>query len=171
MKYDTTSKIINVSSRLNTWFGRSSFVYALLIFLVISYLIVLPPAILVTLFGLKISSNYGPHFSSHGIFYVAAVGCVLAPIIETFIFQFSIIRIAKTTFGLSSFKAIILSSILFGLSHYYNIYYVFFAFLVGIVLSYAFIVRDFEGGKGFFMVLLLHALRNLVSLVVLYLGI
>ncbi|MEO5891649.1 MAG: CPBP family intramembrane glutamic endopeptidase [Ferruginibacter sp.] len=85
------------------------------------------------------------------------VAIFLAPLIETLIFQVAIIETIKKK--LSPLLSCTVSALFFGLLHYYNFYYVLFAFLVGLMFAYLYYI----GGsilRGSLLVLGTHALYN-----------
>ncbi|WP_187328790.1 CPBP family glutamic-type intramembrane protease [Echinicola rosea] len=104
--------------------------------------------------------------------YIFMMTVLFAPLLETLIFQLAIIEITLFVFNRFSFPkrtsfAIALSSILFGLSHWYNIYYVGFTVLAGI--SYAvfyLIARSRKDMNGYITATVVHAFSNLFGFIV-----
>lgn len=94
---------------------------------------------------------------------------ILAPLIETFIFQFLIIEGTLRVLKKSSFKkyiAAVLSALLFGLTHYYNIYYIGYAFLSGIIFAgIYFYAKGRKGLNPYWVVVSIHAVGNLVAFI------
>ena len=93
---------------------------------------------------------------------------VITPIVETFVFQWIPIRFLRYHFNWSSFKIILVSAILFGLSHYYSLAYIIRGFLIGIILADAFILQEEKQGSPFWAVTAIHGLRNAISMVLFY---
>lgn len=91
------------------------------------------------------------------------VGSIIAPLVETAIFQWAPIRLLRTWLKLPAALAVGVSAILFGAAHTYSIGYVVFTFFIGLVLAYGFAVRDYPGGKPYLLICIVHALRNAVS--------
>ncbi len=84
------------------------------------------------------------------------------PLIETFIFQhliFTLVKKAKVV--KKKFVAYLLSSsILFGLSHSYSVYYVIFAVIMGLALGYIYYFYRTDRSKAFWSTAFIHALLN-----------
>lgn len=104
------------------------------------------------------------HIEKVGLFFMS-IG--LAPILETFIFQFSVIKITrvfikKAKWGL--YISVPISALLFGLSHCYSIVYMFATFLTGLIYALAFYIaqyrRDFS---AFIIVAAFHSLWNIFA--------
>lgn len=149
---------------LREWPVKSSFISSFLVLFAASYIVIIPYVLICLIFtGQRISIDLNMSFTERSLIYVFMVGCVVAPFIEAFIFQYLTIRITRGIFKASNLTAIIVSSLIFGLSHFYNLSYMIYAFLIGVVLSSAFIARDHKGGRSFLMVIILHASRNVVS--------
>lgn len=89
---------------------------------------------------------------------------VLAPLFETFLFQYMVfVLLSKMKIiGNSSFLIIIISSLLFGISHWYSFAYVVMASFIGVVLMYAYLFYSSKPSKAFWSVVLIHALHNLI---------
>jgi|GEM_PF-4297756 len=94
---------------------------------------------------------------------------IFAPIIETFICQFSVIklfRLMTKRFDLTLFIAVPLSAFLFAIGHWFSIYYVVAMFLAGILLALAFVVGMYRRDlPAFLNVAIIHASWNLFAFV------
>lgn len=97
---------------------------------------------------------------------------ILAPILETFIFQFltieSIIWIfRKMKIPYEMIFSIIISGVAFGSSHAYNIYYVLVAILIGLLYGvYYFIARYHQKMNAFLTICIIHSISNLIGFIV-----
>lgn len=91
------------------------------------------------------------------------LGMIIVPPIETALFQWLPLRLLHTWLKLPGGLAVLASAVLFGVAHGYNSGYVVSTFLIGLVLAWAFLVRDHEGGKAYLWVGVVHALRDAVS--------
>lgn len=101
------------------------------------------------------------------------VALVMAPLIETLVFQVLPIEIFnRVTKRINKGKScvlfsIVLSALIFGLAHHYSIEYIFFAFLLGLYLAffYSYTYRVFGKNwmKGFASTALLHFVFNLLA--------
>lgn len=90
---------------------------------------------------------------------------VVAPVFETIIFNVLLNELFYKFFA-RMIPCIVLSSILFGLIHYYSFTYIFFTFLAGIIFNgLYFSVRKDKGFKiAALVVFLLHFNHNLIGL-------
>lgn len=96
-----------------------------------------------------------------------------APIIETFIFQFGVIEIGIKILerirdlSIHWFVPGIVSALLFGLAHQYNLNYVLVTFLMGLLLAgiYYYTRQRFGASMAFVMCSAVHGLNNLVAFI------
>lgn len=90
----------------------------------------------------------------------------VAPFVETLIFQWLIIfqTYKSYTRGYKKQFAIVLSAILFGLSHFYSVYYLFAAIIAGVLLAISFCYfREKTSWLGaIFYVTIIHSFSNLL---------
>ena len=107
----------------------------------------------------------------HGVFVQITFGVLLAPFLETTLFQALPIEFLSRKTSFHWPVNVFISSVLFGCAHWYSWGYVFAIFLVGLVLAYAYTVRRWEGGRPFLLVFLSHALRNSITLSLFALGV
>lgn len=91
----------------------------------------------------------------------------IAPFIETLIFQSLVIELLEKIKILNEKKYIIviISAILFGISHSYSYIYIFYAGILGLFLGYAYIVYQKKHFSPFLMVIIIHSLRNTIAAV------
>lgn len=81
-------------------------------------------------------------------------GTVIAPIIETLIFQFGIINLTRKSsyirehIGLQIF----ISAAVFGIFHWYSVTYMFVGFLGGLILAYSYIIFEYKKLNPFWYV-------------------
>ncbi|WP_394353722.1 CPBP family intramembrane glutamic endopeptidase [Echinicola salinicaeni] len=91
---------------------------------------------------------------------------IIAPFLETFLFQFLIIETVLFIFNKfrishSIYFAIAISSLAFGLSHSYNLYYVLFTLLAGVLYaSFYLLAKKRHDLNGYLTVVLIHACTN-----------
>ena len=93
---------------------------------------------------------------------------IIAPIIETLVFQHLIFLIFRKWIPIKNkyFWAILISSVLFGLMHKYNVIYIIFAFLQGITLGYCYYFYKRNLVKAFWSTALVHAAHNSIAVLV-----
>lgn len=89
---------------------------------------------------------------------------ILAPIVETFLFQLGIIRVLQVFLKINNKKILILiSSIVFALPHTYSPLYIFIMFFHGLIYAYSFIIYDDKEYHPYLIVTLMHSLSNLIA--------
>lgn len=88
---------------------------------------------------------------------------IIAPILETIIYQFAIIEIGFKL-KIPPIFIIIISSLVFGFSHWYNPVYVLVTTVIGFILAYYYTaLRNQNYTNRVVLVILLHALSNLIA--------
>lgn len=105
-------------------------------------------------------NNFGTSLREQ-IFWIVLV----APFFETLLYQFLIIEIAAKRF--SPFISCVISALIFGLSHTYNIFY----FLSITIIGFLFAAIYYMGSitkKGIFYTFLAHAIYNAIALLLNY---
>ena len=116
----------------------------------------------------KITDNAigGPDFNGKGIFEIIFLGVIIAPIIETAIFQaLPIYLIQRFIKWKTNIMAVLISSFLFSLAHLeYSVWYSFIVIPLGVLLSQAYIVFQVRTESSFWMTCSVHACRNLFAL-------
>ncbi|WP_171597614.1 CPBP family glutamic-type intramembrane protease [Marinifilum caeruleilacunae] len=94
---------------------------------------------------------------------------IAAPVLETLIFQMFIYwSISKLISSKKFFLVIYLisSSLLFAISHYYSISYVFYAICCGLVLSYSYFIFKEREENAFVFTVLIHSIFNFILFVI-----
>lgn len=110
----------------------------------------------------------GPGLESHGIVFAVIAACVIAPLAETAFNQWGCITLLRKKLGAGPWTAIVLSAALFASMHCYSWKYILTTFPVGLVLGYVFVVEQTRQGRPFWIVTLIHSLRNAISVVFLF---
>jgi Type II CAAX prenyl endopeptidase Rce1-like len=151
--------------KINKFFLKRSYVGQVVLFYLLTYLLPL------LLYPLQLlidkadrSVNAGPGNPS----FIVAV--LFAPLIETLLFQFSIFKIfqRKNLRCPKCLGYIVVSSLLFGLSHFYSFGYIVFAIAEGILLAYSFYFYHRNLSKAFWTTALVHSLHNATLFLLLY---
>lgn len=105
-------------------------------------------------------------FKNKNLFYIFIITVVIGPLIETLIFQLGIIEIVlyfKKT-KIFEYLAILISSLFFGLTHNYNIYYLIFGTIIGFLFAIIYLVaKKRKDMNPFIVVCLGHAIINLIA--------
>jgi hypothetical protein len=91
---------------------------------------------------------------------------IVAPVVETLIFQLLIFKIfERAELGEKKYLWIILiSSFLFGLSHFYSFDYIIVTIFKGFVFAYTFYFYRTNSTKAFWTTTLIHCMHNLTIL-------
>jgi membrane protease YdiL (CAAX protease family) len=90
------------------------------------------------------------------------LGVLLAPFLETLILQAAIIETAKKRMPV--FFACLLSALIFGSIHFYNIFYFFYGVLAGLLFAYLYYIGTLNK-KGFVITVTAHMLHNFVAFI------
>lgn len=90
--------------------------------------------------------------------------CLIAPLFETYIFQYAIIKWLSLT-KMKDWVIVLVSSLLFGLSHFYNLLYIVNTFFAGVVLALSFMLWKNKKVDAFWVTAIVHALHNLCILI------
>lgn len=90
---------------------------------------------------------------------------VLVPFLETLVFQYALIRLLRY-FSFNVVFILLVSSIAFGLNHFYSIGYAFTLFLIGLVYSgsYLYLEKHRSVGFAFLAVALAHSIDNMIAI-------
>jgi hypothetical protein len=152
-------KITNKLQRLFVWWENLRLVPFMGVTLLFSYV--------VFIFFIPFSFLLPPMASSGEIhFFKIIESIVIAPVIETLIWQAGVIYLLERFITKKITFQVAISSVLFGLSHYYNITYIFFGIYLGIVLSTAFVLykRKNSWSEAYGTVVLIHVFRNIIAI-------
>lgn len=108
-------------------------------------------------------TNSAPQFENPISFFLAAV--VVAPLIETLIFQCGICMILENAFDCKTIGICICSAIIFGLFHQYSTEYVIVATLIGFLLQLWYIIyfKKYGWKYAFLLIALAHSLNNSIG--------
>ncbi|WP_321862355.1 CPBP family intramembrane glutamic endopeptidase [Burkholderia cenocepacia] len=145
--------------------SRSSVLVSALLTCVLTYV----PGIFVWggqfVFGLPIGLSSGalPEIVKYDLLTRLFVGSLAAPIVETFLFQWLPIRLIRRIFGGAVWSGIGASALVFGATHGYSILYVAVALWGGLIFATVFVLRDYPGGRPFWVVATAHAARNTLA--------
>lgn len=115
--------------------------------------------------------NYGelPSLREESAVYRFFIVVIAGPIIETFIYQYLIFKLYFYLFNKTSSNivvSILVSSVLFSLSHNYNYFAIVSTFLSGLVLGYTYFFANNRYIPPFWCVTIIHSIHNLYGLLV-----
>ncbi|MCD4770544.1 MAG: CPBP family intramembrane metalloprotease [Bacteroidales bacterium] len=136
----------------------------ILFFLAVSYLINL-----ITIFFPPSAAEVDLGFELNTLFEEVMVFIIIAPIVETLVFQSLIISgicmlIKRPRYNF--YVSILLSAFAFSLIHSYNCYYMILTFLSGIILAFAYYIARYRKDRATLLVIIIHAIWNLLSVIV-----
>lgn len=112
-----------------------------------------------------IANYFNPELTSTGLRFSSLIEefiivVIVAPILETIIFQYLIIE-TLLNLKLATLPCVIISALLFGVSHWYNLAYVIVLTIVGFIFAYYYVaLRHQSYYNKLTLVILLHALSN-----------
>ena len=148
---------------LSTWLRSIHSFWFVLLILAATYAVVIPVALLSAVLPSAALGPGPPSMHSYGLLGRLALGSLIAPLAETALFQWMPIRLLRRKLRLPWPIVVLTSAALFGATHTYSLGYVIFAFLVGLVLAYAFAVRSEPERSPFLLVAIVHAIRNAIA--------
>jgi membrane protease YdiL (CAAX protease family) len=148
--------------KLEDYFINCSDAKSILIFVVATFLITLVLRIIINLiFNIENTTSWIDSYESIFVFIIFAV--VLAPIIETFIFQSIFYEFSTEK---NRYFIIFLSSLLFASFHYFSyksIVPLISIFLGGLVFNFAYHIYSQKNSSPYWNVVIIHASLNLLS--------
>lgn len=107
----------------------------------------------------------GSGYLSKGLQAKIVGGSFIVPLFETLVFQYAVIKIVGN-FGFfkeRKYLITIISALLLSIYHPYSYLYILSTFLIGIVLAYSYLLYDYKEKHPFWVVFLIHCLRNTLS--------
>lgn len=133
-------------------------------FIVASIFLSLATYFCITLFlhftGLEISQK-DDFFANKGLLIIFLSTVIIAPILETFLYQFLIINYLVKQ---KKIIAIYVSAVFFGISHYYSILYIVSTFFLGLCFAFVFVVsKRRKDVSPFWFVTLIHGIINAIA--------
>jgi len=107
-------------------------------------------------------------FAKDGPLTLFLFGCVFAPFVETFLFQYLPFLLANLIFKHKKrlFFYLITASLLFGYMHKYNIFYFLTGCLIGFILCFFFYIAKQRKQNALILITIIHALNNLLALLI-----
>lgn len=157
-------KINESAKSFINWWGELKFFPFLVTTLLLSYLIFL--------FFIPLSFILPPLASTGAQlnFYWILNSVIIAPVIETLLWQAGVIYLVDRLISKKMIIQIVISSVVFGLQHTYNVTYIVVAIYMGVTLATAFVLYERKSGwsDAYLAVVLVHALHNFITLFVRY---
>lgn len=144
-------------------YRASSELKCILILLGLTYIFLIPLIVLIyffPVFELGSHSTYGEDYSFISLFFILII---LAPLLETFIFQWIPIKFFRNKLKLSFTKTCLISAVIFSVNHYYNLGYIIVTFILGYIFVGGYMILQNTNKNAFRVVCMTHALRNLIS--------
>ncbi len=111
-----------------------------------------------------------PSLEAEGIVWFALGVLLLAPVLETLLYQLLVYKIFNRFTNLkvkkNQYLLLFISALLFSLSHYYSILYIIRTFFLGLVLMYAYFLKAENTKQAFWLVTIIHALTNMLPFII-----
>lgn len=107
------------------------------------------------------------YLKNKGLSYIFIATVLIAPVLETLIFQYGIIEVSLRLKNKNKILyAILASAIVFSLSHYYNIFYILSSFILGFAFATFYIIAKIRKDiNPFYLLFSIHCLINLVAFI------
>ena len=147
--------------KFSIWLRRSPMWVCISTLLIASYIVAMP-----VILWMPSGSEIGTLDKVSNVITDIISVVIIAPAAETAMNQTLPIYLQRKYTKLGWICIILISALIFGAIHFYSIRYIAFAFLVGTVLSYGYVVRRRKNGSPFIIITLVHAIRNAIALVV-----
>lgn len=117
-------------------------------------------SILATHYDPSLTDNASNDYSVWETFILSVI---FAPILETLIFQYALIELLLKT-RLRPIFVVAISALLFGVNHHYNLVYILVMTVIGFLFALYYMMLRAQGGwNKILLVVLLHALWNLIA--------
>ncbi len=115
---------------------------------------------------LNIHFSPSPDLSGKSFGSLVISNVIIVPVLETFLFQLCIYKLLRCfRFFQSRIRYIILvSAFIFGVAHCYHVFYMISTFFIGIILMVVYISKIENEKLAFWLVTLIHALDNLITI-------
>lgn len=94
------------------------------------------------------------------------IGVLVVPFFETLIFQTLIISIICNIIKRPRYNlyiSVMISAMAFALNHSYNIYYVLYTLIIGIILSFGYYISRYRKMSATITIFLIHSIWNSIS--------
>lgn len=102
-------------------------------------------------------------YHKQGFVFTFVLLVVVAPILETFFAQFFILEVMRKL-KVSVSISVVIAAVIFGLFHYYNIWYILATIISGFVFAYYYMALRQQGRwNKILLVIALHAMANIVA--------
>ncbi|AKL94346.1 CAAX protease self-immunity protein [Clostridium aceticum] len=154
-------------SSIHNWLINLSPIKFVFCMTVSSYLILFPLILVLVL--IEYTGDFNEEsidlFNNEGVILVILFTAVLAPLVETAVYQMFPVRCLRKTNFLKERPMIIIliSAVFFGFGHTYNIIRVIETTLIGIILAYSYHIYLEKNFYPFWIVTSIHGLRNLIT--------
>ena len=157
---------INYYSNFSSFIKGTSRLKFILITLVLTY--ILPLLFLLPFFTFGIDDMHikeRNNINSMGVFLMFLFAVVIAPIYETIIYQVIPYHILKKSHFLfrNKWLIIVIPSLLFGIIHWYSLYYIIYAFATGLALMAAYTARIETDKKTIILIIAVHMIKNIIA--------
>jgi len=142
----------------------NSFSFVLLSYFIFFLIVVIPFEIIKSYFDIHLGNI--PSLKDMNTLTIFFAVVFIAPLIETLIFQIGVIKLVYYILPKYPIIPIIVSATLFGLTHFYSIYYVIYTVMIGLFLGTLYFISKRKKISPFWVIFSVHALYNLTVFVI-----
>jgi uncharacterized protein len=119
--------------------------------------------------GINVTCSGGGIFCNDGLAEQFFISVIIGPVIETLLFHFLLMELLLFLFKKANhryFLVIIISSIIFAISHRFQVHFLIMSFIGGIILASSYIIAKIKNMIPVVIVFFIHALANLGVLLI-----
>lgn len=118
----------------------------------------------INFFSYDFTPKNKPFINNTSVLLKLLVTGLIAPVLETYLFQHLIINLFYNNKNLK--LIIFISALLFGVSHFYDIGYVINTFFIGIVLATSYILWNSKKINPFWGTTIIHSVHNIIVIII-----
>ena len=153
---------------------KSGMIKIIIIYYLILFIFFILPVELIQHFFFQDSVGQNNFTSiSQDFYFSVLMTCLISPIIETIIFQIILIKITYLSIResqiantyISKVLSIIISALIFGLSHFYNTFYIISMIIFGIYLGIFYYHSLNNNIKPIYSIVIVHSLYNFTVII------
>lgn len=151
--------------RIHNYLQKLSILRFIILMVLLTYVLIIPFIPVFYFYEKYIGSMGGAdNLKEMSIVLKIVIASIVGPLIETTIFQYGVIEKLSSTkrFKHKKITISIVSALLFGISHSYSCLYVFYAFLIGLLLAYSYLIYRDKDISAFWVVFSIHCIRNTI---------
>lgn len=156
---------------INKYLQKLSTTKFIINIVIITYLVFIPFIPLFNLYYEYVGEMGGPeNILESSLVTKIIIASIAVPLIEAAIYQYGIIEILGSVkiFKEKKITIAIISALFFGIVHSYSYLYIFYAFIIGLLLAYSYLIYKKKNFSAFWVVFWIHCIRNTISTILIY---